>query len=123
MMPDKADLMKEHLKFGWRKGIFYVYLFLLLFFLCQFPERLQVVTGMTSRLTEQTLMVWSWILTVAWFELDVTTERNNHLARLLHTVGLVMSSLNACFVLYMTSMVDDWISTRSEVVGNRYSIF
>lgn len=42
MLPDKADLMKEHLKFGWRKGIFYTYFLFLLFFVHQFPNRLEV---------------------------------------------------------------------------------
>jgi hypothetical protein len=42
MMPDKADIAKEHLKFGWRKGIFYVYFLALLSFIHQFPAKLQV---------------------------------------------------------------------------------
>lgn len=44
MMPDKADIAKEHMKFGWRKGLFYIYFSLLLVFIHQFPSRLEVVS-------------------------------------------------------------------------------
>lgn len=59
----------------------------------------------------------------AWFELDVTTDKNDMLVRLLHVVSIAMSFLNGCFVFYMILTVDNWVGTRNEVVGDRYLFF
>eukprot|EP01127_Copromyxa_protea_P014929 TRINITY_DN4231_c0_g1_i3.p2 TRINITY_DN4231_c0_g1~~TRINITY_DN4231_c0_g1_i3.p2 ORF type:complete len:130 (-),score=20.23 TRINITY_DN4231_c0_g1_i3:509-898(-) len=67
MMPDKCDIIKEHLKFGWRKAVFYLYLILLLMHIHQFPEKLR------------SAFVWVWVAQCVWFELDVTSEKNNYL--------------------------------------------
>lgn len=58
----------------------------------------------------------------SWFELDVTSEKNNILVRLLHVLAVVMSLLNASFVLFLalSGRVQNWIQSRGEVVGDRY---
>jgi hypothetical protein len=42
VVPDQQDLLKEKLKFAWRRLIFYVFFFFYAFYIVNFPDEVRV---------------------------------------------------------------------------------
>jgi hypothetical protein len=93
VVPDQQDLLKEKLKFAWRRLIFYVFFTFYAFYIVNFPEEV----------TSLSLLIWT--MHILWFELDVSNRRN--------TVSSISTSISS----------DDNTKTPFEKIQHRVLLF
>jgi len=106
ILPDPADVLKEIWKYAWRRAVFYVALLGLVAYISQFPRQLEGI------------FTWIWIANVLWFELDVTSTRNNVLIQLLHGFSFIGSFLGAILLCLVLLYLPNYVLTRPDSAGS-----
>jgi hypothetical protein len=109
VVPDQQDLLKEKLKFAWRRLIFYVFFTFYAFYIVNFPEEV----------TSLSLLIWT--MHILWFELDVSNRRNTTLVQLLHAFSFCGAFVQATLIVMLIAFNPNFIRDVAARENRRYS--
>lgn len=56
---------------------------------------------------------------ILWFEVDVTSDKNNYLVRFFHGLCFASSFLNAAFIICLLALDPQWITKISKELNNK----
>jgi hypothetical protein len=102
IVPDRQDLLKEKLKYSWRRLIFYVFFFFLVFNVSYYPDQTKDIGS------------WLWVAHTLWFELDVTMRRNGFPTRALHALSFCGSWIVAAYFVVLIANNPSYIDDNAQ---------
>jgi len=104
----KGDVIKETWKYAWRRIVYYVFFFGLLVYLRHASSEIE------------NFSTWIWIVNILWFDIDVKSEKNMFLVRLIHGMSFTGSFMSAIMAMLMLILDKDYISERTDMDGGPY---
>ncbi|EGG21860.1 hypothetical protein DFA_01746 [Cavenderia fasciculata] len=103
-LPIRSELQREKYRHWGRRILFYIHLAYFVTATVMFPF---LITNLTF---------WFWLIHTLWFELDVTTNKNNIFIQLLHAVSFVGSYIVMITATILLVILNpDFISQRAEM--------
>jgi len=106
MMLSTGGILKETFKFIWRRLVFYLGLFSLLVYIKLLPRQMDEI------------YCWLWLITILWFELDVTLPKNRYFVQILHGISFSAAFVSTVGMIMISVMTSDFIVALTTVIRN-----